>query len=208
MMKKLISVITVLCLLLSLAACGAGDTKTDTADADTAANTAALPTETKTASKSLVVYFSRSGNTKRVAESVQRQTGSDIFEIVPVNPYDADYSTVTALAKEEKQSGARPEIADKIDNIADYDVICVGYPIWWGDMPMILYTFFESYDLSGKTVAPFCTSGGSGLSGTVNTIKQLQPNAVVTSGLHIDSADSADPDGNVRDWLGNIGLNK
>ena len=160
----------------------------------------------ETTSKSLVVYFSWSGNTENVAKSIQAQTNSDLFEIVPKTPYSDDYNTVVDLAQEEQKNNARPEIADVIENIEQYDVIYVGFPNWWGDMPMILYTFFDTYDLSGKTIAPFCTSGGSGLSNTVNEMKELEPNATVTNGLHIGSAASSNPDDAVSQWLNEIGI--
>ena len=95
-----------------------------------------------------MVYFSWSGNTENVANSIKDQIGSDIFEIVPQTSYSDDYDTVVDLAREEQRTDARPEISGSIDNIAQYDVIYVGYPNWWGDMPMILYTFFDTYDLS------------------------------------------------------------
>lgn len=152
--------------------------------------------------KGLVVYFSWSGNTEKVANSIAEQTGSDIFKIVPSEPYVDDYDELLDIASKEKQDGARPEIADGIEDPGQYDVIYVGYPNWWGDMPMILYTFFDSYDLSGKTVAPFCTSGGSGLSDTVNSIKELEPEAEVLDGLHIGDSASSDPDSAVEEWLG------
>ena len=161
--------------------------------------------ETESQSKSLVVYFSWSGNTRNVAESVQQQTGSDIFELVPKTPYSTDYNTVLDEAKTEQQNNARPEIASNIENIDDYDTIYVGFPNWWGDMPMILCTFFDTYDFSGKTVALFCTSGGSGLSNTVNEVKELEPNATITEGLHIGSGASSDPDNAVAQWLETIG---
>ena len=160
----------------------------------------------ETTSKSLVVYFSWSGNTENVAKSIQTQTNSDLFEIVPKTPYSDDYNTVVDLAQEEQKNNARPEIADVIENIEQYDVIYVGFPNWWGDMPMILYTFFDTYDLSGKTIAPFCTSGGSGLSNTVNEMKEFEPNATVTNGLHIGSAASSNPDDAVSQWLNEIGF--
>lgn len=156
--------------------------------------------------KSLVVYFSWSGNTERVAESIQSQTGADIFEIIPAEPYSDDYDTVVEVAREEQRKNARPVISGSIENIEQYDVIYVGFPNWWGDMPMILYTFFDSYDLSGKTVALFCTSGGSGLSGTVNEVKNLEPGAEVTSGLHIGSGSASNPDNAVSEWLKDTGL--
>ena len=160
----------------------------------------------ETGPKSLVVYFSWSGNTQNVAEAIQANTDSDIFEIIPETPYSDDYDTVLELAQEEQSENARPAISGSIDNIGDYDVIFVGFPNWWGDMPMILYTFFDSYDLSEKVIAPFCTSGGGGLSNTVNEIKELEPDATVTDGLHIGSSSASDPDDAVSQWLSEIDL--
>ncbi len=156
--------------------------------------------------KALAVYFSWSGNTENVANSIAAQTGADIFKIVPAEPYVDDYDELLDIATKEKQDGARPEIADIIENFEQYDIIYVGYPNWWSDMPMILYTFFDSYDLSGKTIAPFCTSGGSGLSNTVNSIKELEPGAEVLNGLHISDSASSDPDSAVEEWLENLGI--
>lgn len=104
-------------------------------------NSSDSSTPTETGSKSLVVYFSWSGNTENVAKSIQSQTDSDIFEIVPASPYSDDYDTVVDLAQEEQRNNARPAISGKIENLGQYDVIYVGFPNWWGDMPMILYTF-------------------------------------------------------------------
>ncbi len=157
-------------------------------------------------SQALVVYFSWSGNTENVANSIAAQTGADMFRIVPAEPYVDDYNTLLDIASEEKQNGARPEIADSIEDLGQYDVIYAGFPNWWGDMPMILYSFFDSYDLSGKTIAPFCTSGGSGLSDTVNSIKALEPEAEVLEGLHIRDSASSDPDSAVGEWLGGLEL--
>ena len=225
-MKKIASIFMVFTLLISLAACSSNTNNTGTSsasqssqpnssqtvgsdDSSTDSESSAPESEaTQTGSKSLVVYFSWSGNTENVAKSIQSQTDSDIFEIVPATPYSDDYDAVVDLAQAEQSEDARPAIADSIENIADYDVIYVGYPNWWGDMPMILYTFFDSYDFSGKTVAPFCTSGGSGLSDTVNAIKELEPNAAVTEGLHIGSSASSNPDDAVSEWLSEIGLAK
>ena len=198
-MKKIVAILMAFILSLSLAACGGG------ADGE---GTSTVPESepSGTGAKSLVVYFSRSGNTENVAESIQSQTESNVFAIVPAAPYSDDYDTVLDAAQAEQSENARPAIAEDIKNIEDYDVIYVGYPIWWGDMPMILYTFFDSYDLSGKTIAPFCTSGGSGLSGTADAIAALEPNAEVTDGLHIGSGDASEPDQAVSEWLSAIGL--
>lgn len=121
-------------------------------------------------------------------------------------PYSDDYDTVLDLAQEEQRNNARPEFFDNIENIEQYDVIYVGLPNWWGDMPMILYTFFDTYDLSGKTIAPFCTSGGSGFSNTANEVNFLESSATVTEGLHIGSGLSSNLDNVVHEWLDDIGL--
>lgn len=155
-------------------------------------------------SKSLVVYFSWSGNTQNIAKEIQKQTNSDIFEIVPEVAYSDDYDTVVDDAKKEQQEKARPKIKNKIENIDEYETIYVGYPNWWGDMPMILYTFFDDYDLSNKVIAPFCTSGGSGLSDTEKTIQALEPSATITKGLHVSGSASKDASSDVKEWLNEI----
>ena len=223
-MKKTISLILTIFALCIFAGCESGGTEVlPTSETETQGGASAAPVRDSrsvlqhrlrdilsgsggTDAKALVVYFSWSGNTKAVAEAIQSQTGSELFEIVPQTPYSDDYNTLLDDAQEEQSTDARPAISGTIENLEQYDVIFVGYPNWWGDMPMILYTFFDSYDLSGKTIAPFCTSGGSGLSGTVNTIKALEPNATVTDGLHIGSSAASNPDGAVSSWLSEIGL--
>lgn len=173
--------------------------------------TAAEPGETDetpgAGGDALVVYFSWSGNTRSVAEEIEAQTGADVFEIVPAEPYTDDYDTLLEIAQEEQAAEARPEIADSVENWEDYEVIYLGYPNWWGDMPMILYSFLDSYDLSGKTVAPFVTSGGSGFSGTIGMIESLEPGAEVLEGLSLGSSQAAQPEEAVAQWLGELGLN-
>lgn len=214
-MKKIASILLVLALVFSFSACsnnttgsnGSTTRRSGTSDSSTGEreNTQSPSANTdKTNSKSLVVYFSWSGNTENVAKSIQKQTNSDIFEIVASTPYSDDYDTVVDIAKEEQRSNARPKIAKSIENIEQYDTVYVGFPNWWGDMPMILYTFFDTYDLSDKTIALFCTSGGSGLSDTVNEVKSLEPKATVTEGLHIGSDASSTPDSAVSEWLKQI----
>ncbi len=211
-MKKTILLVMTILALCSFAGCGSGGgtEALPTSEAETQSGASASPAPASgsgsTDAKALVVYFSWSGNTEAVAAAIQSQTGAELFEIVPQTPYSDDYNTLLDDAQEEQSSDARPAISGTIENLEQYDVIYVGFPNWWGDMPMILYTFFDSYDLSGKTIAPFCTSGGSGLSGTVNTIKALEPNAAVTDGLHIGSSAASNPDGAVSSWLSEIGL--
>lgn len=144
-------------------------------------------------SKILIAYFSRKGNnyvngritnlpignTEIVAQKIQKLTGGDLFEIRTAKQYPEDYYKATEIAKEEKRQNARPELANKLDDISPYEVVFLGYPNWWGTMPMAVFTFLESYDFTGKTIAPFCTHEGSGLGSSERDIKKLCPNANV-----------------------------
>lgn len=129
--------------------------------------------------ESVVIYFSATGNTERVAGYIQEITGSDIIEIIPADEYtnaDLNYSDDDCRANQEQNDdSARPEIANEID-VDSYDTIYLGFPIWWGDVPKIILTFLDTYDLSGKTVIPFCTSGGSGISTSMNTLRNYNQN--------------------------------
>lgn len=155
----------------------------------------------------LVVYFSATGNTKAVAEAFAAALDADIYEIVPEQPYteeDLNYNDrSTRATMEQNDTNARPAILGGVENMEAYDVIYVGFPIWWGDMPRILYTFFDSYDLSGKTIAPFATSGGSGISRAVQSIEELEPDALVTEGLLTSPSDA---ESDLPGWLEGIGL--
>lgn len=157
--------------------------------------------------RSLIVYFSWSGTTEAVANEIQAQTHADIFELIPVKPYTNDYNALLDIAKSEQAGKFRPAIAEKIQNFAQYEIVYLGFPNWWGDMPMILYTFLDEYDFSGKIIAPFVTSGGSGLSNTVRTIKSLEPNAAVVDGLSLSSSRAANSHADVAKWLSSIGKN-
>ena len=154
----------------------------------------------------LVVYFSNSGNTEILANFIHNYVGGDIVALEPTVAYPEDYNDLLDVAQEEQQSDARPEFNDLNIDIDDYDTIFIGYPNWWGDMPMIIYTFFDTYDLSEKTIAPFNTSGGSGLSRTVGTIRELEPDATVTEGFTVlgDDVDHAMSD--VEEWIDSLGL--
>jgi len=149
------------------------------------------------------------GNTQYVAQLIQQMTGGDMFRIEPLKPYPKDHRTLVEQAKEEQKRKERPALAGKIENLAAYDTIFIGYPNWWADMPMIVYTFLENYDLSGKTVIPFNTHGGSGFSNTISTIGTLQPKAnVLRDGFTVSrsSVDRAEPD--VAQWLTQLGYKK
>jgi len=147
------------------------------------------------------------GNTQYMAQVIQETTGGDIFRIEPVTPYPTDHSTLVSLASQEQSGNARPAIRGQVSNMDEYDVIFVGYPIWWSDMPMILYTFFEQYDLSGKTIVPFSTHGGSSFAGTSATIQSLEPNARMLDGLTISRNNIQDARQQIVDWVNGLGLN-
>ncbi|MGN1022460.1 MAG: flavodoxin [Lachnospiraceae bacterium] len=142
--------------------------------------------------RALVLYFSVYGTARKTAEEIARQTGADLREIVPKEPYDSNrdhYSALARRAKSEHDRDARPEIAEPID-ISEYDTIFLGYPMWWYTFPMILYTLFDALDFTGKTIIPFNTHMGSGDGGTYRTIQELEPGAKVLEGLPIEMSDA------------------
>ena len=169
----------------------------------------------------LVVFFSHTGenysvsviekgNTHIIADMIAEETGADMFEIQPENPYPTTYDACTDVAKKEQNENARPKFIGSVDNMEGYDTVFVGYPIWWGDLPMVVYTFLESYNFSGKTVIPFCAHEGSGLSGTARNIASTCPGATVLDGLAIrgsvaqNKQDEAKSD--VMKWLNELDL--
>ena len=154
----------------------------------------------------LVLYFSMSGNTETIAKMIHNEVGGDLVKLETVQTYPEDYNELVDYAQEEQREDARPQLATVIDNIGQYDMIFLGYPNWWGDMPMPIYTFLDTYDLSGKTIAPFITHGGSGLSGTPNRIRNEEPNATVTEGLSIYGSRAASSEDEVLEWLNSLGL--
>ena len=163
-------------------------------------------TETTKTGKVLVLYFSQSGNTEAVANIIHNEVGGDIVKLETVQTYPSDYNELVDYAQKEQKQNARPELKTKINNIDQYDTIFLGYPNWWADMPMPLYTFLDEYDLSGKTIAPFITHGGSGLSGTPDKIKKEEPNATVTDGLAVSGNSAKNSQSTVKNWLSKIGF--
>ncbi|WP_296883125.1 flavodoxin [Thomasclavelia sp.] len=149
----------------------------------------------------LILYFSMSGNTETVANYIHEEIGGDIVKLETVQTYPEDYDELVDYAREEQRDNTRPELETTIENIEQYDTIFLGYPNWWGDMPMPIYSFLDQYDLSNKTIAPFITHGGSGLSGTPANIANEEPDAVVTEGLAINGDDVDDCQDEVNEWL-------
>lgn len=141
------------------------------------------------------------GNLEYMAEVIQHTIGGDLFRIETVEEYPLDHDPLVDQAAQEQDEEARPELSTQIENLDQYDTILLGYPNWWGDMPMPLYTFLEGYDFSGKTIIPFTAHGGSGFSDTVDTIAELQPDAEVSEeGLSISRNDVADAQAEISSW--------
>lgn len=154
--------------------------------------------------KTLVAYFSWSGNTAALAKIIADSTGSELFEIKTLKPYTKNYNAVLDIAKKEQSRKARPELANHVQEMAQYDTIFLGYPCWWGNMPMAVFTFLEEYDFSGKRVIPFVTHGGSSFGRSLNDMRDTIPNAKIESnGLSVSGAASHNQ---VVNWLKELGF--
>lgn len=160
-------------------------------------------TTIKESTKILVAYYSNSGNTEAMAKEIQNQTGADIFEITR----ESEYSNMYEEAKAEIDNNERPEVANMPENLDEYDIIFIGYPIWWDTTPAMINTFLENYYLSNKTIIPFCTHGGSGISGTPNTIANKLPNStVITNGFSLSRTRMEIAPTEVESWLKEINV--
>lgn len=158
---------------------------------------------TRDEDNSVVVINSKVlGNTQYFASVIQEKTGAGIYRIEPQKPYTTAHRALVEQARVEKEKNFRPVLKAKVKNLAQYDTIFLGYPNWFADMPMILYSFLEQHDLSGKTIIPFNTHGGSGFSSTIDTIAKLQPRATVQrSGLSISRDDVQGSETDIVAWL-------
>lgn len=145
------------------------------------------------------------GNTGVVASVIADLTGADTFSIRTVESYPDNYNDTIDQGQEEQQEDVRPELSGQIENLDSYDTIFLGYPNWWGDMPMAIYSFLDEYDLSGKTIVPFVTSGGSGFSRSVEEIEDAEPDAEVLEGLSLSDSEATDAQRDVEEWLGELG---
>lgn len=149
----------------------------------------------------LIAYFSWGGNTRGIAKEIQAQTGADLFEITPVNPYSSDYNTVLEQAQRDQNEQARPELRNHVENMAQYDTILLGYPNWWASIPMPIASFLEKYDFSCKTVIPFCSHGGGELGQSLTAIAKLVPDARIGEALSIHYSGGGSMPGDVSNWL-------
>ena len=233
-MKKWTSLLLALAMALSLAACGNSGTQENTSEPpasvsgsiteETPAPTdTEMPgeepveepseepagSETPTAEDSssvLIAYFSWSGNTEQVAQIIQQETGGDLFEITPATPYTDDYNELLDIAQQEQSDDARPELAGQVENWEQYDTIFVGYPNWWSDAPMAVYTFVESCDWDGKTLVPFNTSASGGFGRSLSGLEESASGAAILEGISFTERTLGDAQSEVPAWLDELGL--
>lgn len=207
-MKKLFTIVAMMLLaVMGLSACTGS--KKEAKVADESETTKKETTDMK-GKKVLVAYFSWSGNTKEAAHYIAQKVGADKFEIIREKAYPTEYNACTEDAKAEKEAGERPAIKGKVENMAQYDVVFVCVPVWWYTAPMPVYTFLEQYDLSGKTVIPFCTAY-SGPSSTLRDIVSATPKSDHRDGICVVTKEQGGKDmdkkhGKIDKWLTEIGF--
>lgn len=236
-MKKTITLLLSLFMIMSLVACGNTSSQGDQSSAESSSvessvseetsapeesetgTEASQPDETESTepaseteteaegTKVLVAYFSATGTTEGVAEHIANGLNADIYEIVPEDPYtdaDLNYNDDNSRTTiEMNDPSARPAISGSVENMDQYDIVFIGYPIWWGEAPRIVSTFMESYDFSGKTIVPFCTSGGSGVGSSASNLEELTSGATWLDGQRLNGGDSQDT---VMEWVNGLGL--
>ena len=219
-MKKYLSVILGIILTACMVACGSSnkdsvnddkqeiinnqevfDTEEQEISAENKQTEMDADSEQENEEKVAVVYFSGTGNTREVADLLAKETDADIFEIIPKYMYTSDdlnYNDDNCRANQEmNDESARPAISNDLSAVSEYDVIYLGYPIWWGTAPRIIQTFIESYDVSGATVYMFCTSGGSGIEKSISDLQQLYPDVNIVDGKRLNDATELD----IREWI-------
>lgn len=154
----------------------------------------------------LIAYFSWSGNTQHMAQLIAEQTGGDLFEIKTTTPYTEDYDALLDIARRELADDARPQLAAHVEDWESYDLIFVGFPNWWNDAPMAVYTFLESYDFSGKTLIPFNTSSSGGFGRSLPGIEESASGATILEGLDLRQSELSDARNRIAQWLNGLGI--
>lgn len=169
---------------------------------------AAEPNTITNNNKTLIVYYSRSGNTDTIAQYINNQTGADVIKLETVQPYPEQYRATTIQAKKELEEDFYPELKTKINNIADYDVILIGSPNWWGTLSMPIRTFLHETNLSNKQIALFITHEGSGLGRSIDDLKKFQPNVSVLDSIAIRGSNVNSSQQQIQQWINKLGINK
>ena len=222
-MKKRLFMLLALTMAASLAACGAGASgepqESQPGNSSSSASQPLTPAEPDTmpdssqepskgnANSTLVAYFSATGNTEEIAQHLQTILGASLYEIIPAKPYsddELDYNASDCRANQEQNDpSVRPAIDGSVENMDSYDVILLGYPIWWGEAPRIISTFLESYDFTGKTIVPFCTSGSSSIGGSADHLTVLAADATWLEGARFNPGATQDE---VAAWVEGLGV--
>lgn len=217
-MKKVFGILCGILFAVSLGACSS-----DNEEGASSSSNASSEQNVKIEGKTLVVYFSEPeksgtdavagasrvmengevvGNTQFLAETISEETNAELFRIETVKAYPSDHDELVDYGEQEQNEEARPELKAKVDDLDDYDTIFIGYPIWFSDLPMPLYTFLDEHDFSGKTIIPFSTNGGSSMSGTITTITDMEPGAEVSdNGISISRDNISGSKQEVIDWV-------
>ena len=219
-MKKLITMILAVMMIVCFTACGNNNKPTEISPSGTensqnqpttnrpSNDDVSKPENSEKQAKILVTYFSATNMTEGVAQTIADSLGADLYEITPEQPYtaaDLNYHDDKSRSTiEMNDPNARPAISGSVENMEQYDIVFIGYPIWWGEAPRILSTFLESYSFSGKTIVPFCTSGGSGVGSSAKNLEKLTSGATWLSGSRLNGGASRS---SVVEWIGGLGLN-
>ena len=199
---RLLLLICSLVMCFALSACGSSSAPSGQAAASgvSAKTSDAAPAASLPGKKTLIAYFSYSGTTQRAAQDAAKITGGDLFRIETVTPYPGAYRECTEVAKAELKQNRRPALkTPQVPGLKDYEVVFIGYPIWWHEAPMAVYSFIEQNDLSGKTVVLFCTSGGNSIDQTLPRLHKALPNATIIDGITVNRPTGID------EWLGKLG---
>lgn len=225
MFKKMFMVEISIFMVLTLGACGNADFPAEeNADGDSLLENKTEPaskttdgesgesnsekTDADSESAVLIAYFSWSGNTRQLAEVIQEQTGGDLFEIIPETPYTDDINELSGIALQEQRDNIRPEISSVVEDMSQYEIVFIGFPNWWNNMPMPVFTFLDEYDFSGKTVIPFTTYGNGVWGKSVDSIRDTLANATILDGLAIQEHKLQDASTEVSEWLQGLGFMK
>ena len=227
-MRRIIILVLILSITVSLSACSSSEKVTAQANSQTpdAVQTTTNKEKPSSGQKVLVVFFSSANSSEADAKSyatpyedgvasteylanlIAERFTADIEKLIPVKPYSSSYIKVVAEAQKEADANSRPEFLPLTINPEDYDIIFIGYPVWWYKMPMIVYTFFDKYDLSGKTIVPFNTHEGSHDGGTYEVIRQLEPEAKVLDGYNVNGREVGKADEELVAWLNGLNFDE
>lgn len=225
--RRFLAFALLLSLSFTVTACGGNKSSGSSNNSSNSSNSKENQAQVKTDGNVLVAYFTAAensgvdavasasysevngeavGRVRALADMIQAKTGGELFSIQTSVVYPADGGELIDYAQKEQDDNARPELTSHIENLDNYNTIFIGFPTWWYDMPQVLYSFFDEYDFSGKTIIPFNTHNGSRFSGTIDTIKDLEPDAdVITDGLTISEHDIPEAEDDVNSWLEGLG---